>query len=180
MLSEIIASLSDYERVVCVDLNTDKTTLMASGLFNNYGAVYGQGTDSAQRNYEYVFVTLTTDDKIAVVGKTSFWENTLEIGAIDPREQNNLGDVFRPFSRQNTNPTARAVVSRYGLDAHADVNLLLSRAIIIPIDVSDCNTTELKGRQVTIADKRTHDHEYLIGERLRKRFGILNEYSHRF
>lgn len=180
MLSEIIASLSDYERVVCVDLNTDKTTLMASGLFNNYGAVYGQFTDLAQRNYEYVFATLTVDDKIAVVGKTSFWKSTLENDAIDPREQDSLGDVFRPFSRQNTNPTARAVVSHYGLDAHADVNLLLPRAIIIPIDVSDCNTGKLKGHQPTTADRRTHEQEYKIGERLRKRFGILNEYSHRF
>lgn len=180
MLSEIMTSLNDYARVACVDLTTSKRTLLSSGLFDGYGAVYGQHTDIAQRNYEYVFVTLTIDDKIAVVGKTSFWENTLENGEIDPQEQNNLGDVFRPFSRLNTNPTARAVVAHYGLDAHADVNLLLPRAIIIPIDVSDCNTRELKGHQITTADKKTHEHEYLIGERLRQQFGILNEYSHRY
>lgn len=180
MLSEIMTSLNDYARVACVDLTTSKRTLMSSGLFDGYGAVYGQHTDIAQRNYEYVFVTLTVDDKIAVVGKTSFWETTLENGEIDPREQDNLGDVFRPFSRLNTNPTARAVVAHYGLDAHADVNLLLPRAIIIPIDVSDCNTSELKGHQATNADRKTHEQEYLIGERLRKRFGILNEYSHRY
>ena len=180
MLSEIMASLNDYARVVCVDLTTSKSTLMSSGLFDDYGAIYGQSTDIAQRNYEYVFVTLTVDDKIAVVGKSSFWENTLENGMIDPREQDNLGDVFRPFSRQNTNPTARAIVTHYGLDAHADVNLLLPRAIIIPIDVSDCNTSELKGHQLTPADKRTHEQEYRIGERLRERFGILNEQSHRY
>ncbi|GDZ84795.1 hypothetical protein EFN63_08065 [Leuconostoc citreum] len=155
--------------------------LKSDGPFDGFGTVYGKCSSKAQRNYQYVFVSVIDDGKVAVVGKTSFWDTRLENGNIDPdsSEKYNLGDLYRPYSRKKSSPTAQAITAHYQGESVSDVNEKITYAVIIPIDNSGFDTEEVKARQQNDADKHTHEQEKIIGDLILDEFDILNSNSHK-
>ncbi|WP_349582763.1 hypothetical protein [Leuconostoc citreum] len=123
--------------------------LKSDGPFDGFGTVCGKCSLKAQRNYQYVFVSVIDDGKVAVVGKTSFWDTRFENGNIDPdsSEKYNLGDLYRPYSTKNPSPTAQVIIAHYQGESVSDVNEKITYAVIIPIDNSRFDTKEVKASQ---------------------------------
>ena len=162
---------------------TKMSFLKSNGPFDGYGTIYRDGFPEAQLNYQYVFVSIIEDGKVAVVGKTSFWDTRRVDGSIDSSERHNLGDLYRPYSTKNLNATAKAIVAHYEKsEVVSDVNEKITYAVIIPIDNSEFHTVERKTHQHSSADIYTHEQEIKIGEMISesKEFDILNSNSHKF
>ncbi|KQB82422.1 hypothetical protein [Leuconostoc lactis] len=159
---------------------TKASFLKIGGPFDGFGTIYRDGFPEAQLNYQYVFVSIIEDGKVAVVGKTSFWDTRRVEGSIDSSEKYNLGDLYRPYSTKNSNPTAKAIIAHYDEknELVSDVNEKITYAVIIPIDNSKFHTEEYKTHQHSGADIHTHTHEKNIGKLVLDAFGILNSNSH--
>lgn len=178
-----------YERIVVKKLpkgfkndeiaETKRSFLETDGPFDGFGTIYGKGCQNAQRNYQYVFVSIIDDGTVAVVGKTSFWDTVRVNGSIDSSEKYNLGDLYRPYSTKNSNPTAKSIIAHYQDELISDVNKKITYAVIIPINNCKFDTEEYKGKALTKADKYTHGEEQNIGRILiEHKVDILNKNSH--
>lgn len=163
---------------------TKMSFLKSDGPFDGFGTIYRHGFPEAQLNYQYVFVSIIEDGKVAVVGKTSFWDIRRVDGSADSPEKYNLGDLYRPYSTKNSNPTAKAIIAHYDKKGEpiSDVNEKITYAVIIPIDNSKFHTEEYKTHQLSAADVNTHEFEEEIGGIISAsdKFKILNSNSHKF
>lgn len=163
---------------------TKVSFLRTGGPFDGHGTIYRDGFPEAQLNYQYVFVSIIEDGEIAVVGKTSFWDTRRVDGSIDSSEKYNLGDLYKPYSTKNSNPTAKAIIAHYGKKSElvSDVNEKITYAVIIPIDNSKFHTVEHKTHRHSGADIYIHKQEKTIGEMISAsdEFDILNRNSHKF
>lgn len=148
--------------------------------FKNKGAIYAQGKDKAQENYQFVFISILEDNTVLVVGKTSFWSNRLINGTRDSREDSNFGDLIKPYNIYQDKESAKKVISHYN-DNSIDIDDKVTTVIIIPIDVSDCSTEEYKHKHKHYrADTRAEEVETMIGDALLNNgINILNKDSHR-
>lgn len=180
-----------YSRVIIEELpigfeneeveKTKVSFLKIGGPFDGFGTIYGNGTQKAQLNYQYVFVSIIEDGKVAVVGKTSFWDTRRVDGSIDSSEKQNLGDLYRPYSTKNSNATAKAIVAHYDekRELVSDVNEKITHAVIIPIDNREFHTKDSKDKKHSDADINTFANEKVIGNLISGVFGILNSNSHK-
>lgn len=180
-----------YSRVIIEELpigfeneeieKTKASFLKVGGPFDGFGTIYGNGTQKAQLNYQYVFVSIIEDGKVAVVGKTSFWDTRRVDGSIDFSEKHNLGDLYRPYSTKNSNATAKAIVAHYDKKRElvSDVNEKITHAVIIPIDNREFHTKDSKDKKHSDADINTFANEKVIGNLISGVFGILNSNSHK-
>lgn len=180
-----------YSRVIIEELpigfeneeieKTKASFLKIGGQFDGFGTIYGNGTQKAQLNYQYVFVSIIEDGQVAVVGKTSFWDTRRVDGSIDSSEKHNLGDLYRPYSTKNSNATAKAIVAHYDekRELVSDVNEKITHAVIIPIDNREFHTKDSKDKKHSDADINTLANEKVIGNLISGVFGILNSNSHK-
>lgn len=184
-----------YSRVIIEELpigfeneeieKTKASFLKIGGPFDGFGTIYGNGTQKAQLNYQYVFVSIIEDGEVAVVGKTSFWDTHRVDGSMDPKpnKKYTLGDLYFPYSTENIDSTAKSIIAHYedkNGESVFDVNEKITHVVIIPIDNREFHTTKSKKQQHSDADINTLENEKAIGNLISGVFGILNSNSHKF
>lgn len=183
--SFIVMGLPEYKKRTKVKISRaelkygflhDKTRFM------DKGATFGEGSEEEQKNYQYVFVTLTDDNTIAVVGKTSFWDTYLEKDKYSEDDTNSkkkklssaLGDLFIPY----LSGTSRKVLDYYSTDErkYFDLDEKLTKVIIMPINLYGWSTEELKGKKKTFVDTLAEKIESAVrAELLEQEFTIINK-----
>ncbi|GAP00352.1 hypothetical protein [Fructobacillus ficulneus] len=177
----IIPNWNSYVKDPAQFKNKKTEMIKDQAKFGQRGTVYAQkDKDKAQAHYEYVFVSVLENGKILVVGKSSFWSNTLENGRSDPSEDSTFGDLIKAYNDQVKQGASIASLKReYKLDDF-DFDEKVTTVVIIPIDVSSYSR-DVSRRGQDETDEITHEFEKMIGDFLLDSAGleILNTYSHR-